>query len=161
MNNEELSFQTAEKHLKTAEDNLRIGQNLAAFTFAIMSAEVALKSVLMSKGIFIDERPPGDKHHKIPKLFRKVKRENCLPPETIEDLESIVGNENRGGLGYIRIVTPTGDYIECTAGEYTLFRYIYKEASPYDLVKENDAKEKVDKARQFINILSPFFHKPD
>lgn len=158
MTNEELSFQTAVKHLQVAEDNLRIGQYLAAFTYAIMSAEVALKSVLMSKGVFIEEFPPsGDKHHKIPELFRKVKVENCLTLETIEDLESIVGDEYRGGLGYIKIVTPTGDNIECPAGQYTLFRYIYREVSPYDLVKENDAKEKVDEARQFVNILSPFF----
>lgn len=162
MTNEDLSFQTAVKHLEVAEDNLRIGQYLAAFTYAIMSAEVALKSVLMSKEVFIEEFPPsGDKHHKIPELFKKVKEENCLPPDTIEDLESIVGDANRGGLGYIRIATPTGDNIECTAGQYTLFRYVYREASPYELVKENDAKERVDEARQFINILSPFFHKPD
>jgi len=158
MNNGKLWFETAKRHLNASEENLRIGQYLVAFQFAIISVEVALKAVLVKHGLFVEKRWPfGDKHHKIPVLFDKIKRKNCLPEETLKQLATIVGDENRGGLGYIRIVIAFDSYMECTSGQHTSLRYIYKEASPYDKIRENDAKEKVDEATQLINILSAFF----
>ena len=158
MNNGKLWFETAKKHLKVAEENLNIDQYLVAFQYAIISAEVALKAVLVKNGLFVDKGLPlGDKHHKIPDHFKKIKNRNCLSEETIEKLATVIGDENRGGLGYIRIVTPSGYYMDCTSGQQVLLRYIYKEASPYDMIKEDDAKEKVKEAKHLINILSSFF----
>lgn len=158
MNDGQLWFRTAKKHLQAAEENLRIGQYLVAFQFAVISAEVALKSVLISKGLFIERRWPfGDKHHMIPELINKIRSENCLPNEIFQQVANIVGDDNKGGLGYIRIAEDSGYFMECTSGQHVLLRYIYKEASPYDKVKSHDAEEKVEEARQLIKIISPFF----
>lgn len=158
MNEGQLSFETAKMHLKAAEENFRIGQYLVAFQFALISAEVALKSVLIIKGVFRDRHWPfGDKHHRIPELINKIRRENCLPNEIFQQVADIIGDENNGGLGYIRIADDSGYFMECTSGQHVLLRYIYKESSPYDKVKSHDAKEKVEEARQLIKVLSPFF----
>lgn len=153
MTNEIVWFETAKSHLRIAKKNFKIGEYLTAFREAITCAEVALKSIMIKNGIFSKQ----DEHHRIPQLFTKIKTKKCLSANTIMQLENLIGDKSRGGLGYINILSPLGTHMDTTAGRHVNLRYPVGTSIPDEMVNTADAYEKITQAEKLINILSSFF----
>ena len=154
MKKEIIWFETAKGHLRTAKKNFEIGEDVNAFREAIACAEVAIKSIMIKKGIFTEKK---DEHHRTIVLIKKIKSAQCLSPNIIAQLDNLIGNESRGGLGYIDISSPSGNHMDTIAAKYPNLRYPVGNTIPDHMVTKANVSEKIKQAEQLINILSPLF----
>lgn len=152
-------FEKAKEHLKTAKTNYKFASYFTALEKAVLSAECALKAVLDKNQKLDLSSPRADKHHKIPTLFRKIKKEKCLPPDLLNKVENIIGNEKHGGLGYFKFYSSAKGIIDqCTSAQVVRYRYPCKWDDLSEDEKKFYAKQKIDEAEQLLNILAPVFY---
>jgi uncharacterized protein (UPF0332 family) len=144
-------FRTSQDHLRSAEDNLKIGKYHIAFQEAIYCGETLLKAVLIKNNKF---SIISDKHHNIIELLKKIQKENCVDSIIMTQLADIIMNK---GFGYINVTSETGSHMDCQASQAPNIRYPINGSVPNELFGYTDACEKIEQAGQLLRILSPFF----
>jgi HEPN domain-containing protein len=147
MENELVWLETARGHLRSAKNNLNIKEYYIAYQEAIWCGESLLKAVLVKNCKFA----ASDWHHNIAKLLKKIRAEQCIGPEMINQIEDIV--ENRG-FGYIDVTSEGGSHMDCPAAEAPKIRYPINGCPPHELFGYNDASEKIEQAEQLLEIVS-------
>jgi HEPN domain-containing protein len=149
-----VDLRAASEHIDAANAAFRNNNWGTAVTEALSSAEIICKGVLKKAGKY-DSRPErfgGDQHHKIPLLAQKIKDEHILPSDTCDTVVVLSARLDR-----IDFTSPQGDYADCVSGQVGDLRYPVGDSTPNDLIKEDDARDKIELAQQIIDILEPYF----
>ncbi|MHA1275137.1 MAG: HEPN domain-containing protein [Promethearchaeota archaeon] len=141
-------FKTAKNHLDDAYKNLENNSFFTAYEKSILSAEIALKALLVKYKKFSNK----DKTHKLTRLYKKISTISELPKEIINQLDDII---NKEGLGYIEI----SDIDFCTSGQIVKFRYPIKDKPPHVYFTEQIAIEKIQQAQRLLELLQPLLEE--
>lgn len=143
-------FETAKAHLHDAIDSLNNGNYRLAYQEALLCGEILLKAVLEKNNKFTHE----DMHHNITGLLRKIKSEQCLRPNMLNQIEDIIINK---GFDYIDVTSNGGSHQDSPAVESPKLRYPIDGSPPNELFDHSDALKKINQAKQLIKIISQIF----